>query len=55
MQIGEIKQIAEGQNSPKPNRYPYALHLDDLDHRRFIFILDRVDRRRARKQYGDAI
>ncbi len=49
MQIGEKSQTAESPNSPKPFRFPHALRLDGLDHRRFIFIVDRVESRSARK------
>ena len=50
MQIGEKGQTTKSPNSPKPNRFPHALRLDDLDHRRFIFIVDRVESRSARKR-----
>ena len=50
MQIGENGQTTESPNSPKPFRFPHALRLDDLDHRRFIFVVDRVESRSARKR-----
>ncbi len=50
MQIGEKGQTSECPNPPKPFRFPQALRLDGLDHRRFIFIVDRVESRRARKR-----
>ena len=50
MQIGKKGQTAESPNSPKPFRFPHALRLDDLDRRRFIFIVDRVESRSARKR-----
>ena len=48
--IGENGSTPENQNSPKPNRFPLALRLDGLDYRRFIFIVDRVESRSARKR-----
>lgn len=50
MQIGENGQTTASPNSPKPFRFPHALRLDVLDHRRFIFIVDRVESRSARKR-----
>ncbi|ENV34280.1 hypothetical protein F960_01599 [Acinetobacter gerneri DSM 14967 = CIP 107464 = MTCC 9824] len=49
-QIGEKGQTAENPNPPKPNRFPHALRLDGLDYKRFIFIVDRVESRSARKR-----
>ncbi len=50
MQIGEKGQIAESPNFPKPFRFPHALRPNGLDHRRFIFIVNRVESRSARKR-----
>ena len=50
MQIGKNGQTTESPNTPKPFRFPHALRLDVLDHRRFIFIVDRVESRSARKR-----
>ncbi len=50
MQIGGNGQTTESPNPPKPNRLPLALRLEGLDYRRFIFIVDRVESRSARKR-----
>jgi hypothetical protein len=49
MQIGKKVKQQKVPIPPKPNRFPHALRLDDLDHRRFIFIVDRVESRSAKE------